>query len=83
MTTITRRAVRQTSSNTTGTYSDSASPNFSQSNDNDRDDRNRDRDDERDTDDDKETRLTLMEEILLLGLKDREVRSNSNINSII
>lgn len=32
----------------------------------------RDDDDERDSDDDKETRLTLMEEVLLLGLKDRE-----------
>lgn len=30
-------------------------------------------DDEDDTGDSKETRLTLMEEVLLLGLKDREV----------
>jgi Golgi phosphoprotein 3 len=57
--------------NSSGTYNDSASNSISQLNQNDRDDR--DRDDERDNDDDKETRLTLMEEVLLLGLKDREV----------
>ena len=33
----------------------------------------RNQDEGRDNDDDKETRLTLMEEVLLLGLKDREV----------
>lgn len=32
------------------------------------------RDDEIDDNDSKETRLTLMEEVLLLGLKDKEVR---------
>lgn len=71
MTTITRRNVKATSSNSGGTYSDSASDSVFKSNDNDHDDR--DKDDERDNDDDKETRLTLMEEVLLLGLKDREV----------
>lgn len=35
-------------------------------------------DDERDRDDDKETRLTLMEEVLLLGLKDREVKEKNS-----
>jgi Golgi phosphoprotein 3 len=74
MTTITRRIVKPTSSNTSGTYSESASNNTPfQSNQDDRD--YRDKDDERDNDDDddKETRLTLLEEVLLLGLKDREV----------
>jgi Golgi phosphoprotein 3 len=74
MTTITRRIVKPTSSTTSGTYSESASSNNSpfESNQNDRD--YRDKDDERDNDDDddKETRLTLLEEVLLLGLKDRE-----------
>ena len=70
MTTITRR---KPATNTAGAYSDSASNSASQSNQNDRDDR--ERDDDRDNDDDKETRLTLMEEVLLLGLKDREVGS--------
>ena len=77
MTTVTRRVVRQTSSGTGGTYSESAGNynNTSQSNENDRDYRNKD--DERDNDeDDKETRLTLLEEVLLLGLKDREVCLN-------
>jgi Golgi phosphoprotein 3 len=69
MTTITRR--KPASTNSGAAYTDSASNNLSQSNQNDRDDR--DRDDDRDNDDDKETRLTLMEEVLLLGLKDREV----------
>lgn len=32
--------------------------------------------DDDDTGDSKETRLTLMEEVLLLGLKDREVKSD-------
>ncbi len=68
MTTITRR---KPASSTAATYSDSASNSIPQLNQNDRDDR--ERDDERDNDDDKETRLTLMEEVLLLGLKDREV----------
>ena len=70
MTTITRR--KPASSSATGSggaYTESASNGVSQSNQNDHDDR----DDERDNDDDKETRLTLMEEVLLLGLKDREV----------
>jgi Golgi phosphoprotein 3 len=73
MTTITRRKPASSSAtNSDGTYNDLAGGNsISQSNHNDRDDR--DRDDERDNDDDKETRLTLMEEVLLLGLKDREV----------
>ncbi|CAF0951720.1 unnamed protein product [Rotaria sordida] len=70
MTTVTRRTVRPTSSNSAATYSDSASNNIFQSNQNERD--YRDNYDERDSDDDKETRLTLMEEVLLLGLKDRE-----------
>ncbi|CAF1586144.1 unnamed protein product [Rotaria sp. Silwood1] len=70
MATLIKRNVRGTSSNSGGTYSDSASNNTYQSNQNDRDDR--DKDDERDSDDDKETRLTLLEEVLLLGLKDRE-----------
>jgi Golgi phosphoprotein 3 len=65
MTTLIRRTVKNTSS---GTHSESASNNVLQSYENDGD-----RDDEHDNDDDKETRLTLMEEILLLGLKDREV----------
>ncbi len=72
MATITRRKPASSSvTNNSGTYNDSASNSISQLNQNDRDDR--DRDDERDNDDDKETRLTLMEEVLLLGLKDREV----------
>lgn len=72
MTTITRRKpVSSTATSGTGAYSDSASSSISQSNPHERDER--DRDDERDNDDDKETRLTLMEEVLLLGLKDREV----------
>lgn len=33
--------------------------------------------DDDDTGDSKETRLTLMEEVLLLGLKDREVMTNT------
>jgi hypothetical protein len=71
MTTITRRkpALYQ-STNGAGAHIDSASSNLTSSNIDERDDR----DDERDNDDDKETRLTLMEEVLLLGLKDREVR---------
>jgi Golgi phosphoprotein 3 len=71
MTTVTRRIVKPTSSSSGGTYSESASSNVLQSEENDRD--HRDKDDERDNDDDKDTRLTLMEEVLLLGLKDREV----------
>jgi Golgi phosphoprotein 3 len=65
MTTVTRRVVKPASSSTSATYSETASNNILQSDTNDRD--------ERDSDDDKETRLTLMEEVLLLGLKDREV----------
>jgi len=72
MTTITRR---KPATNSGGTYSDAASSGISPSHQNDREDR--DRDDERENDDDKETRLTLMEEVLLLGLKDREVRSST------
>lgn len=72
MTTITRRKPASSSTtNSGGTYNDLASNSISQSNQNDRE--SRDRDDERENDDDKETRLTLMEEVLLLGLKDREV----------
>lgn len=69
MTTITRRkpVVSSTGAGASGGYSESATNNVSASN-------NSDREDERDQDDDKETRLTLMEEVLLLGLKDREVR---------
>ena len=75
MTTVTRRIVKPASSAADGgTYSDSVgSNNKSPSSESERDERNKD--DERDSDDDKETRLTLMEEVLLLGLKDREVRS--------
>jgi len=65
MTTVTRRVVKPASSSTSATYSETASNNILQSDTNERD--------ERDSDDDKETRLTLMEEVLLLGLKDREV----------
>lgn len=36
-----------------------------------------DEQDDDDTGDSKETRLTLMEEVLLLGLKDREVMTNT------
>jgi len=64
MTTLTHR-VKPASSSTSATYSETASNNILQSDTNERD--------ERDSDDDKETRLTLMEEVLLLGLKDREV----------
>lgn len=72
MTTITRRKpASSTATTNSGTFNESAGSNVPLSNQNDRDDR--DRDDERDNDDDKETRLTLMEEVLLLGLKDREV----------
>ena len=39
------------------------------------DEKKQERDDEVDDGDSKETRLTLMEEVLLLGLKDKEVRS--------
>lgn len=38
-----------------------------------------DEQDEDDTGDSKETRLTLMEEVLLLGLKDREVKADRNV----
>ena len=37
-----------------------------------------DEQDDDDTGDSKETRLTLMEEVLLLGLKDREVKYDRN-----
>lgn len=37
------------------------------------DDKKSDRDDDAEEGDSKETRLTLMEEVLLLGLKDKEV----------
>lgn len=39
----------------------------------DEDESERKRDSEEEEDDDKQTRLTLMEEVLLLGLKDKEV----------
>ena len=75
MTTITRRIVKPvaTSSNSDGGtyYGDSASSQILSSVASERG--NRVDDDDRDSDDDKETRLTLMEEVLLLGLKDREV----------
>lgn len=41
---------------------------------NDKDERSRGSDSENEETGDKQTRLTLMEEVLLLGLKDREVR---------
>lgn len=72
MTTLRKRPVDPTSSKSEGTYSESTSSNQFQSNDRDSDDRHRD---EEENDDDKDTRLTLMEEVLLLGLKDREVCS--------
>lgn len=43
------------------------------------DEHRRDEQEEDDSGDSKETRLTLMEEVLLLGLKDREVSSVSFI----
>ncbi|CAF0754151.1 unnamed protein product [Adineta ricciae] len=71
MSTLTKRPIgARATSNSSGTYTDSASNNYNESNEHDRDKRNKD--DEHDSDDDKETRLTLMEEVLLLGLKDRE-----------
>ena len=79
MTTITRRKAAAPSA--ANTYSDSASNSISPSNQNDRDDRARD--DEQENDDDKETRLTLMEEVLLLGLKDREVCFSIERKSIL
>jgi len=60
MTTIKRRNVQAAASSTHDEVDDSSER------------RTRNDDDERDSDDDKETRLTLMEEVLLLGLKDRE-----------
>lgn len=72
MSTLTKRPIgARAASNSSATYTDSASNNYSESNAPDRDERNKD--DEHDSDGDKETRLTLMEEVLLLGLKDREV----------
>jgi len=41
------------------------------------DKRSADREEEQEDGDSKETRLTLMEEVLLLGLKDREVRMSN------
>lgn len=38
--------------------------------------------DDDDTGDSKETRLTLMEEVLLLGLKDREVMADKRFNAV-
>lgn len=67
MTTVTRRTVRQTTTNSTESSTN-------QSNWNDWDEINKNTDERDSDDDDKETRLTLMEEVLLLGLKDREVR---------
>lgn len=63
MTTIKRRNVQAAASSTHDEVDDSSER------------RTRNDDDERDSDDDKETRLTLMEEVLLLGLKDREVKT--------
>lgn len=71
MTTVTRRTVRQTATNSSGTLAESST---NQSNWNDWDEVNKTTDERDSDDDDKETRLTLMEEVLLLGLKDREVR---------
>jgi hypothetical protein len=63
MTTVTRRGVKSTLSNNDNTS-------YDKSNDGDPYSANMK---EYDSDDDKGTRLTLMEEVLLLGLKDREV----------
>ena len=72
MTTITRRKLASSlATNSSGMYNESATISSSQSNQDDHDDRNKA--DELDNIDDKEARLTLMEEVLLLGLKDREV----------
>ena len=49
-----------------------AAPSTNNQFDNDRDDETRHEDGELEDHDSKETRLTLMEEVLLLGLKDRE-----------
>lgn len=43
------------------------------------DEHRRDEQEDDDTGDSKETRLTLMEEVLLLGLKDREVSSVTSV----
>ena len=69
MTTLTHRTARSTaaSANNSGDRDDSNGI------ENDRHYRDNDRDSQEDDDDDKGTRLTLMEEVLLLGLKDREV----------
>ena len=47
------------------------------------DDRRSGSDEEREDLDSKETRLTLMEEVLLLGLKDKEVGSHSIIMQVV
>lgn len=52
----------------------SSDANNSQSNSIEENDNNQERDEEMNDNDSKETRLTLMEEVLLLGLKDKEVR---------
>lgn len=51
----------------------SSEPNSSTGNSVDENDSNKDQEEEMDDNDSKETRLTLMEEVLLLGLKDKEV----------
>lgn len=51
----------------------SSDPNSSAGNSVEENDHTRDQDEELDDNDSKETRLTLMEEVLLLGLKDKEV----------
>lgn len=51
----------------------SSDPNSSAGNSVEENDHTRDQDEEMDDNDSKETRLTLMEEVLLLGLKDKEV----------
>ncbi|CAF1202998.1 unnamed protein product [Adineta ricciae] len=71
MSSLTRRPIRApATSDSSGTYTESASNNYNESNAHHRATGNKD--DEQDSDGDKETRLTLMEEVLLLGLKDRE-----------
>lgn len=45
-------------------------------------DTNKDHEDNIDDGDSKETRLTLMEEVLLLGLKDKEVRAKKKVCSL-
>ena len=57
---------------------DPTEPNNSQGNSIEDNDSNKDQDEDMDNNDSKETRLTLMEEVLLLGLKDKEVSKMCN-----